>query len=218
MTRTELTPINDTFAGFGNKTKDSIVGSFIAGNGQEMIAKWNKRDLHTNREAIAAARYLLKSIALYKHALGSQFVAESSVAVGAKNDQGRIKHKVFIFQEPVKGYTASNAPCEVLSDFSVRSQWNTLNSRLFKLFNAARFVNEKCKEEFETPFPIGLTLGSSRRLAYDGVVNSEIPRTSNLLIDAESLQLKVCDFGEYLAWNDTMTPAYEEILARTKIG
>lgn len=105
-----------------------------------------------------------------------------------------------------------------MNDYFVREKWNVLNARLFNLFNAARFVNERYGPNTPQAFPVGLTLGSSRQRAYQGVVNSQIPRTTNLLIEEDTHRLKVCDFGEYTQWNDEMSEAYGEILSRTRLN
>lgn len=79
------------------------------------------------------------------------------------------------------GWTAKNVPDEIRNKPEVSSQWNILNSRLFNLYNASAFVNGQYKDNPEKVFPVGLTLGSSRRHALIGEPGESMPKTPKRL-------------------------------------
>lgn len=214
MAKIELAPFNDSYDGLGLKTSDSTVGTIQSRGGSGVIVKWNRSVLLNEGETRQTCVYLNKSISLYKLALGAEFVVPTQVVMGAKGDSGIAKYKTYIFQEFVDGWTAKDLPESLRTHPGILNQWNLLNSRLFHLFNSERYVN---RQHNEAPFPIGITLGSSRSSAFRNEVDSPLPRTPNLLVDRESLRISVCDFGKYVVWNDAMQPAYESLLKRIKM-
>jgi len=125
--------------------------------------------------------------------------------------------KLYTFQPFIENaFPAGRVPKEILSSDSVMDQWRILRPRLYNLYTTARKVNREFSEDHR--FPIGLTLGPVRRVAYENKLTDFEqqllipPSTPNILITKNSPpRILVVDLGTYFSWNNHMNEAYRKI-------
>jgi len=216
----------------GKETCDSVVGLVNSDNKRRWIAKWNRKQLHEVSEVKGIALYMCKAYALYLKVLGSDFIVPSFFSIGEKityrnrkrgekveMDSSFVKRgfKLYTFQPFIENaFPAGRVPKEILSSDLVMDQWRILRPRLYNLYTTARRVNREFSED--NRFPIGLTLGPVRRVAYDNDLTdfeqqlSIPPSTPNILITKNSPpRILIVDLGTYYSWNIHMNEAYRQI-------
>lgn len=185
---------------------------------QGTIVKWNKREISSPDEARQIIMHLRKSIALYESALGQEHIVPTELVIGEKKDNDHRKIKVYTVQPYISGWNGRTLPEDLRTNDRIVTQWRSLYSRLAMMFVVGRSVNERFEQEGKTPFPIEMTVGTSRKFAITGRSSEAItslPATQNILINREGFGLVLCDFGAYTPWQDAMQPAYDEICNRT---
>lgn len=176
------------------------------------ILKWNRRFLESADEAIRVATFSKRSLSLYRVALGEEFIIPTSIVVGAKRDGIKDKFKVYLIQPYIDGWDGKTLPEELRNNPYLIDQWRTLYERLSSLYTSARMVNRGLAGS-PYAFPITLTVGDSRvRVIEGGTCDALIPATPNILIDKQTLRLKLEDFGRYTVWQDEMQESYDKIM------
>lgn len=206
----ELAPFKGRREKIGPKlTTDSVVGRILEAG---PVIKWSRRNFADPQEAQAAAKFIRKSVDLYREALGEEYVVPTAVCTGQKKDGSKTKFKVYTQQPFVDGWRGDLLPEEVKIDPILETQWESLYDRLSRLYRAAREVNGKISgSEEQAVFPINLTLGDSRRAALLGQIICELPATPNLIVEGNTLRIKIFDWGPYTPWQESMAEPYDRI-------
>lgn len=202
---------------------DSVVmlvnnGTHKAPAPRDSVIKWNRSEIGSVAEAEMVVRYVRNSIALYQAVLGAEYIVPTGILIGEKVDSGKRRIKVYEVQPYVSGWDGKTLPEDLRHDVALVEKWRRLSSRISLLYLIAYNVNKESRAIGREEFPLNLTLGASRTIALMNNPNvsiTEVPRTPNLLVDRESLDLHLCDFGAYTVWNSGMQAAYNEILTRS---
>lgn len=210
------------FAGYWDKiglqraSSDCVVGTLTNESvlDNPLVVKWSRRNFSA-QEAHDSSLFIERSFALCKDALGPEFILSTSALMGPKKDGRHIKTKVYLVQPFIKGWTGQTLPDQLRHSSIIKEQWRVLYQRLARLYQTAAAVNRQAGAE--GTFPITLTVGCSRKTALDQGNIDNLPFTPNILISSD-LELKLCDFGRFTCWSNSMEPAYKQIRAMTNIN
>ena len=206
----ELAPFRGKFERIGpNITADSVVGKIERSS---QVVKWSRENFATPEEAECAAQQIQRSVNLYKKALGENFVVPTQVCVGQKQDNGRVKNKVYIQQPHIDGWEGDDLPNEIRKNPFVQSQWKILYERLSKLYQSAGEAQRTVIDpDRQNAFPVNTTLGITRIAALEKQLTCSFPQNPNLLVERDTLQIKLFDWGPYSQWTDSMESSYGQI-------
>lgn len=218
MAQIEGSPFTGKFKGFNGRSSDSVAGMITMRRTQdsslvrkgEFVVKWNRREISSPDEAKGIAEFKRRSILLYQDALGKEFIVPTELVIGSKKDQQILKQKLYQIQPFIDAWTGRDVPETIKNDPHVLSQWQLLSQNLYGLYQAAHVVNQHHQADQEQ-FPITMTVGDSRNLSYVATESRTLPKTDNLFIRKNDLQLFLFDFGPYVVWQKEMEAAYQEI-------
>lgn len=189
--------------------------------GRDYVLKWNRSYISSLEEAAEIVVFSRKSLDLYRAVLGEKYIVPTEFVIGEKQDQHKLKVKVYEVQPYISGWDGRSLPEDLRRDERLVDSWRKLYSRVSLLYIIGNNVNRQLRKQGGVEFPINLTLGTSRKAALFGsseLLLHDIPQTPNLLIDRVALRLHLCDFGPYTPWNKEMQAAYQEIYDRSLLA
>ncbi len=214
ITAADRAPFNwETWSLLARDGRDSIVGTLETESGRRYVVKWNKRNIPVE-DLSASAKYIKKSVELYRATLGDDYIVPTSLAVGEKSE-GSTRYKLYTVQPYVEGWTARELPDNLHTNPEILQKWYVLYGRIAHLYQVANEVNRQVHSTGSGEiYPIALRIGQLWGYISQGLSYPPLPKSPNILISKANHDIKLCDFGTTTSWGDEMEIAYTQIIER----